>query len=195
MLERRAPDFTVPEGVGPVECGQGEHEDVAMIPRVLDARRVTFKFALGAEFIGAIKVLHAIGLDRTDLIAVGDQQVRPRDVVAALVPDAVILADNMIGRSMVGIHVTGLKDGKPREIFHYQMADAQETNARYGLQAVAWQAGFNPVVSMELLATGAWKGTGVLSSESFDPEPYLAILDRDGIHHAIMEIEPGKATA
>lgn len=68
-------------------------------------------------------------------------------------------------------------------------------NRRYGLPAVAWQTGFNPVVAMELLATGAWKGAGVLSNESFDPDPYLAILDRDGIHHAIMEIEPGKATA
>ncbi len=187
--------FIFPEGVGPVECVQVEHEDVVMIPRVLDARRVTFKFALGAEFIGALKVLHAIGLDKTDLITVGDQQVRPRDVVAALVPDPSTLGDHMTGRAIVGIHVTGLKDGKPREVFQYQMADALESNAKYGLQAVAWQTGFNPVVSMELLADGVWKGAGVLSSESFDPDPYLAILDRDGIHHATIEIEPGHAVA
>jgi saccharopine dehydrogenase-like NADP-dependent oxidoreductase len=60
---------------------------------------------------------------------------------------------------------------------------------------VAWQAGFNPVVAMELLATGEWQGTGVLSADSFDPDPYLAILDRDGIHHATVEIEPGHAFA
>ena len=45
---------------------------------------------------------------------------------------------------------------------------------------------------MELLAEGAWQGAGVLSAESFDPDPYLAILDRDGIHHAMIEIEPGQ---
>ena len=139
-----------------------EHEDIVMIPRVLDARRVTFKFALGEEFIGALKVLHAIGLDRTDPIEVDGQRVRPRNVVSALVPDPATLGDHMTGRVIVGTHVTGLKDGKPREIFSYQMCDAQDTMRRFGLQPVAWQAGFNPVVAMELLATGAWQGEGVL---------------------------------
>jgi saccharopine dehydrogenase (NAD+, L-lysine forming) len=187
--------FVFPEGIGPVECVHVEHEDVTMIPRVLDARRVTFKFALGEEFIGALKVLHAIGLDRTDPITVDGQQVRPRNVVAALLPDPATLGDNMSGRAVVGTHVTGIKDGRPREIFSYQMCDAQDTMRRFGLQPVAWQTGFNPVVAMELLAEGAWQGAGVLSAESFDPDPYLAILDRDGIQHATIEIEPGRAVA
>jgi saccharopine dehydrogenase-like NADP-dependent oxidoreductase len=183
--------FVFPEGIGPVECVHVEHEDVAMMPRVLDVRRVTFKYALGAEFIGALKVIHAVGLDRTDPITVDGQEVRPRNVLAALLPDPATLGSNMIGSAMVGTHVTGLKDGRPREIFSYQVCDAQETLARYGLQVVAWQTGFNPVVAMELLATGAWQGSGVLSAESFDPDPYLAILDRDGIQHATIEIKPG----
>jgi saccharopine dehydrogenase-like NADP-dependent oxidoreductase len=187
--------FIFPEGVGPVECVHVEHEDVVMIPRVIDARRVTFKYALGAEFIGALKVLHAIGLDRTDAIDVDGQQVVPRNVVTALVPDPADLGDKMTGRAIVGVHVTGLKDGQLREVFSYQMCDAQETMARYGLQPVGFQAGFNPVVAMELLAEGVWEGAGVRSAESFDPDPYLAILDRDGIHHATIDIEPGGAFA
>lgn len=187
--------FVFPEGVGPVECVHVEHEDVAMIPRVLDVRRVTFKYALGEEFIGALKVLHAIGLDRTDAIEVDGQQVIPRNVVTALVPDPAELGDSMVGRAIVGAHITGLKDGEPREVFSYQMCDAQDIMSRYGLQPVGFQAGFNPVVAMELLATGAWQGSGVLSAESFDPDLYLAILDRDGIHHATIDIEPGTAFA
>jgi saccharopine dehydrogenase-like NADP-dependent oxidoreductase len=187
--------FIFPEGIGPVECVHVEHEDVAMIPRVLDVRRVTFKYALGAEFIGALKVLHAIGLDRTDEIEVDGQLVRPRNVVSALVPDPATLGDNMVGKVIVGTHITGLKDGRPREVFSYQMCDAADTVSRFGLQPVAWQAGFNPVVAMELLSEGSWQGTGVMTAESFDPDPYLAILDRDGIHHATVEIEPGKAFA
>jgi saccharopine dehydrogenase (NAD+, L-lysine forming) len=187
--------FVFPEGVGPVECVHVEHEDVVMIPRVLDVGRVTFKYALGAEFIGALKVLHAIGLDRTDAIEVDGQQVVPRNVVAALVPDPADLGDSMTGRVIVGAHITGLKDGVAREIFSYQMCDAQDTMTRFGLQPVGWQAGFNPVVAMELLAEGVWQGSGVRSAESFDPDPYLAILDRDGIHHATIDIEPGTAVA
>jgi saccharopine dehydrogenase-like NADP-dependent oxidoreductase len=187
--------FIFPEGIGPVACVHVEHEDVVMIPRVLDARRVTFKYALGEEFIGALMVLHAIGLDRTDAIEVDGQQVIPRNVVTALVPDPADLGENMTGRAIVGTHVTGLKDGKPREIFSYQMCDAQDIMARYGLQPVGFQAGFNPVAAMELLAEGVWSGSGVLSAESFDPDPYLAILDRDGIHHATIDIVPGGAFA
>jgi saccharopine dehydrogenase-like NADP-dependent oxidoreductase len=119
----------------------------------------------------------------------------PRNVVTALVPDPADLGDKMTGRAIVGVHVTGLKDGQLREVFSYQMCDAQETMARYGLQPVGFQAGFNPVVAMELLAEGVWEGAGVRSAESFDPDPYLAILDRDGIHHATIDIEPGGAFA
>ena len=187
--------FVFPEGIGPVECVHVEHEEVTLLPRWMDARRVTFKYALGDEFIGVLRTLHAIGLDRDDPIRVRDVEVRPRDVVAALVPDPATLGDHMRGRAVVGTHVTGLRDGRPREVYLYQMCDAEETMARHGLQPVAWQTGFNPVVAMELLAEGAWSGAGVLGCEAFDPDPYLAILDRDGIHHAMMEIEPGSATA
>ncbi len=187
--------FVFPEGIGPVECVHVEHEEVTLLPRWIDARRVTFKYALGDEFIDVLRTLHAIGLDRNDPIRVGDVQVRPREVVAALVPDPATLGDHMRGRAVVGTHVTGLRDGRAREVYLYQMCDAQETMARYGLQPVAWQTGFNPVVAMELLAEGAWQGAGVLGCEAFDPDPYLAILDRDGIHHAMVEVEPGHATA
>jgi saccharopine dehydrogenase-like NADP-dependent oxidoreductase len=63
--------------------------------------------------------------------------------------------------------------------------------AEWGLQAVALQTGFNPVLAMELLATGVWQGSGVLGPEAFDPDPYLALMDRDGFHHAVVEMEPG----
>lgn len=71
----------------------------------------------------------------------------------------------------MGTHVTGIKDGKPREIFSYQMCDAEDIMSQFGLQAVGWQAGFNPVVAMGRLAEGVWPGMGILTAESFDPDP------------------------
>ena len=106
---------------------------------------MTFKYALGEEFIGALMLLHALGLDRTDPIEVDGQQVIPRNVVAALVPDPSTLGESMMGRAIVGTHVTGLKDGAPREIFSYQMCDAEDIMGRFGLQPVGWQTGFNAV--------------------------------------------------
>ena len=188
----RPESFPFPEGIGPVECVNVEHEEVLLVPRYLDGlKRVTFKYALGGDFIEKLRFLHEIGLDRVEPVTVRGVQVSPRDVVAAVVPDPITMGDKMRGRAIVGTWVIGLKDGKPREVFLYQMADAAETLRSTGSQVVGWQTGFNPVIAMELLATGAWAGSGVHAPEAFDPDPYLALLDRYGIHHAMIEMEPG----
>ena len=184
--------FPFPEGIGPVECVNVEHEEVLLVPRWLpDVKRVTFKYALGSDFIEMLKLLHDIGLDRTEPVTVRGVEVSPRDVVAAVVPDPITMGDKMVGRAIVGTWVIGTKDGKPREVFLYQMADAAETLRTTGSQVVGWQTGFNPVVAMELLAEGAWSGAGVLGPEAFDAAPYLELMDRYGIHHAMVEMEPG----
>jgi len=183
--------FPFPEGIGPVECVNVEHEEVLLIPRWVETGKVTFKYALGADFIDKLKTIHALGMDRTDAVRVKGVEVAPRDVLAAITPDPISLGDKFRGRAVVGTWVLGLKDGKPRETFAYQMADAEEIWATFGLQIVGWQTGFNPTIAMELLATGAWSGAGVLGPESFDPDPYLALLDLHGIHHATIDMEPG----
>ncbi len=184
--------FPFPEGIGQVECVNVEHEEVLLVPRYLKGvRRVTFKYALGSDFIAKLQFLHDIGLDRVEPVRVRGVEVSPRDVVAAVVPDPITMGDKMVGRAVVGTWVIGQKDGKPREVFLYQMADAADTLRTTGSQVVGWQTGFNPVIAMELLASGAWSGSGVHAPEAFDPDPYLALLDRYGIHHAMLEMEPG----
>ncbi len=184
-------DFPFPEGIGPVECVNVEHEEVVLVPRWIETRRATFKYALGSDFIDKLKTIHALGMDRTDRISVKGVEVAPRDVLAAITPDPITLGGRFRGRAVVGTWVLGVKDGKPRETFAYQMADAVEIWAKHRLQVVGWQTGFNPTIAMELLATGAWSGAGVLGPEAFDPDPCLALLDLHGIHHATVEMEPG----
>ena len=87
--------FDFPEGIGPVECVNVEHEEVLLMPRWVDAKRVTFKYGLGDEFIDVLKVLHKLGLDRTEKVRVGGVEVSPRDVVAACLPDPATLGDRM----------------------------------------------------------------------------------------------------
>ena len=172
--------FEFPEGIGPVECVNVEHEEVVLMPRVLDAKRVTFKFGLGDEFIEVLRTLNKLGLDRTEPVSIRGQLVSPRDVVAACLPDPLTLGDKMTGRTCAGVWVTGRgKDGAPREVYIYHVSDNEWTMAEYGAQAVVWQTAMNPVVALELLASGAWGGAGVLGPESFDPKPFLDLL-RDG---------------
>ena len=186
--------FEFPEGIGPVECVNVEHEEVLLMPRWVDARRVTFKFGLGDEFIDVLKTLRKLGLDRTEPVTVRGVQVSPRDVVAACLPDPLTLGDKMEGKTCAGLWVTGTgKDGAAREVYLYHVADNAWTMKEYGAQAVVWQTAMNPVVALELLATGAWSGAGVLGPEAFPSEPFLDLL-RDGYGQAWVVQERDPAT-
>ncbi|MFL5648284.1 MAG: saccharopine dehydrogenase family protein [Chloroflexota bacterium] len=173
--------FDFPEGIGPVECVNVEHEEVLLVPRWVKARRVTFKYGLGDEFINVLKVLHMVGLDRTDKVRVGGVEVSPRDVVAACLPDPARIGDRMRGKTCAGTLVTGTgKDGNPRRVYLYHVVDNEVTMARDGSQAVVWQTAINPVIALELLATGVWTGSGVLGPEAFDAVPFLDLLTAYG---------------
>jgi len=169
--------FDFPEGIGPQECVNVEHEEVLLVPRWIECKKVTFKYGLGQEFIDVLKTLHKLNLDSTLELNVKGAIVSPRDVVAAALPDPLTLGDRMSGKTCAGTWVSGLgKDGKSREVYLYHVTDNEWSMREYGTQAVTWQTAMNPVIALELLATGAWTGTGVLGPEAFDAIPYLKLM-------------------
>jgi saccharopine dehydrogenase (NAD+, L-lysine forming) len=173
--------FVFPEGIGPIECVNVEHEEVLLIPRAVTCRRVTFKYGLGDEFIEVLRVLDKTGLAATEPVRVRGVEVSPRDLVAAVLPDPATLGDRMQGRTCAGTWLTGTGvDGRPREVYLYHVSDNADTMARHGAQAVVWQTAINPVVALELLATNVWQGAGVLGPESFDAVPFLDRLRERG---------------
>ena len=183
--------FTFPAGIGPVECVNVEHEEVLLMPRWVQARRVTFKYGLGAEFIGVLRTLHKLGLDSTGPVQVGGASVSPRDVVAACLPDPATLGDKMSGLTCAGTWVTGAgPDGAPREVYLYHVVDNAWSMAEYGSQAVVWQTAVNPVVALELIDAGAWGGAGVLGPEALPPRPFLDLLTDYGSPWACEERPP-----
>ncbi len=183
--------FEFPEGIGPVECVNVEHEEVLLVPRWVDCRRVTFKYGLGDEFIEVLKTLHRLGLDRKEPIRVKGAEVAPRDVVAASLPDPATLGERMSGKTCAGTVVSGTGvDGQPRRTYLYHVVDNEWSMREYGAQAVVWQTALNPVVALELLAGGEWTGTGVLGPEAFPARPFLDKLAEYGSPHGTLELEP-----
>jgi saccharopine dehydrogenase-like NADP-dependent oxidoreductase len=181
--------FDFPEGIGPVECVNVEHEEVLLMPRWVDAKRATFKYGLGDEFIGVLKTLHKLGLDATEKVSVGSVEVSPRDVVAACLPNPAMLGDRMHGKTCAGLWVTGTgQDGKPRSTYLYHVVDNDWSMREYGHQCVVWQTAVNPVVALELLANGTWSGAGVLGPEAFDAVPFLELLNEYGSPWGQMEV-------
>ena len=173
--------FDFPAGIGPVECVNVEHEEVLLMPRWLEANRVTFKYGLGTAFIDVLKTLHKLGLDKTAPLRVGGSEVSPRDVVAAALPDPATLGDKMSGKTCAGVYVTGRgKDGEPLATYLYHVVDNAWSMREYGHQCVVWQTAINPVIALELLARGTWSGAGVLGPEAFDAVPFLDLLTEYG---------------
>ncbi len=180
--------FHFPEGIGPLEVVNVEHEEVVLIPRWVKCKKVTFKYGLGDKFINAVRVLKMIGLHSREPIEVKGVKVAPADVVAALLPDPAKLGPLMSGKTCVGTWVRGWKNGRPREIYLYQSTDNQDTMSKYGVQAVSWQTAVGPVITLELLAKGIWQGKGVFGPEAFDPDPFLDLMPKYDFPYGIVEM-------
>ncbi|CAB4548407.1 MAG: ATP-binding protein [Actinobacteria bacterium] len=173
--------FEFPEGIGAVECVNVEHEEIPMLARTIKANRITFKYGLGSEFISVLKTLHKLGLDSTKpkrvRSAQGPVDVAPRDMVAAVLPDPATIGPRMTGKTCAGLLVTGKdKEGKDRATYLYHVADNAETMADIEAQCVVAQTAFNPLIALELIATGVWSGSGVVGPEVFDAKPFLDLM-------------------
>jgi saccharopine dehydrogenase-like NADP-dependent oxidoreductase len=174
--------FSFPEGIGPLSCVNVEHEEVVLMPRWLDVGRVTFKYGLGQEFIDVLRTLHKLGLDGTEAVEVKGTAVSPRDVVAAVLPDPATLGRDMRGKTCAGAWVRGAGlEGEDRSIYLYHVVDNAWSMREFGHQAVVWQTAVMPAVAIEMLAAGAWSGAGVLGPEAFDADPFLELLDDQGV--------------
>jgi len=181
--------FDFPE-IGSVEVVNIEHEEVLLVPRWVKAKRVTFKYGLGDQFIEVLKTLHMLGLDNKEKIDVKGVQVAPRDVVAACLPDPAHLGEKMKGKTCAGTYVTGTKDGKKRAVYLYQVADNEECMKTWGCQAVVAQTAFSAVIAMDLIAHDLWKGVGVLGPEAFEPIVFMDKMADYGFPYGMKEMDP-----
>ena len=180
--------FEFPEGIGAVECVNVEHEEIPMLPRTMDVKKVTFKYGLGSDFIDVLKTLHHLGIDATKPVRVrsgsGPVDVSPRDVLVAVLPDPATIGPRMEGKACAGVLITGKdKSGKDRATYIYHVADNAETMKEYDSQCVVLQTAFNPLVALELIAEGVWSGVGVMAPEQFAPKPFLDLMSSSTGYH------------
>jgi len=169
--------FFFPGGIGDVEVVNVEHEEVLLVPRVIDCNRVTFKYGVPREFRQLLLNLESVGMaDAKSKIKIGDVEIAPRDFLVKVVPSPVESSNNMTGKGCAGTWVTGKKDGLTRSVYLYQVADNQECIKKYGTNSVVAQTAVMPVIMLELIAKGIWDLKGVHGPESFDPDPAIERL-------------------
>jgi saccharopine dehydrogenase-like NADP-dependent oxidoreductase len=188
--------FNFPGGIGDVEVVNVEHEEVLLVPRVIDCNRVTFKYGVPADFRQLLQNLEAVGMaEAKKKIKVGDSEIAPRDFLVKVVPSPVESTGDMVGQGCAGTWVTGKKDGKRRSVYLYQVADNQDCMAKYGTNSVVAQTAVNPVIMLELLDAGIWDLKGVHGPESFPPEPFVERLAKYEFPAGIREMDSEYADA
>jgi len=166
--------FSFPGGIGDIEVINVEHEEVMLVPRVIDCNRVTFKYGVPREMRELLLNLQQCGMDDASRkIKVGDSEITPRDFLVKVVPNPLELAPKMVGQGCAGTWVTGIKDGLKRSVYLYQIADNQDCYKKFGTNSVVAQTAFTPVIMLELFDKGIWNLKGVHGPESFDPDPYI----------------------
>jgi saccharopine dehydrogenase-like NADP-dependent oxidoreductase len=188
--------FFFPGGIGDVEVVNVEHEEVLLVPRVIKCNRVTFKYGVPREFRQLLLNLESVGMaEAKKKVKVGDAEIAPRDFLVKVVPSPVESSNKMTGKGCAGTWVTGWKNKKYRSVYLYQVADNQDCIKKYGTNSVVAQTAVMPVIMLELVAKGIWKGAGVFGAESFDPDPAVERLAKYEFPAGIREMDSEYAEA
>jgi saccharopine dehydrogenase (NAD+, L-lysine forming) len=173
--------FDFPE-LGVLNCYYVDHEESRTLPRFFPtAQTVDFKLCMDEVTVETLRVMKSLGLSRKDRVQVGNHSIVPRDLVVALLPDPRDLAGRMRGKTCVGTLAKGFKNGEPKSHYIYNVTDHETVFKELGVQATAYQTGIPPVIAARLIAHGVWNGTGVMSPEQFNPDPFLEQLGREGM--------------
>jgi saccharopine dehydrogenase-like NADP-dependent oxidoreductase len=186
---RREYDFPV---VGRHPVYLNGHDELHSLATHIDANSIRFWMGFGDHYINVFTVLRTLGLLSHEPVELaGGGEVVPLQVVKAVLPDPQSLAAGYSGKTCIGDVVKGTKDGKPREMFIYQVSDHADAFAEVESQGISYTAGVPPVAAAVLVAQGAWDAGRMVNVEELDPEPFIALLDRTGLPTEYLEIEPG----
>lgn len=175
--------------VGPKDSYLLYHEEMeSLVKHIKGLKRIRFFMTFGESYLTHMRCLENVGMLRIDEIDVDGKKVIPIQVLKALLPDPATLGHRTIGKTNIGIVAEGIKEGKSRKIYIYQVKDHQDCYAEVQSQAVSYTAGVPPVIGAKLIAQNKWQGHGVFNVEEFDPDPFMEELIQQGLPWKIQEM-------
>ena len=164
------------------------HEEIESLTKNFpEIKRMRFFMTFGQSYLTHMKCLENVGMLSTEPINFEGQQIVPIQFLKALMPDPATLGPRTVGKTNIGCIFTGVKDGKKRTIYIYNVCDHQEAYKEVGSQAISYTTGVPAMISAALLATGTWKGAGAFNLEEFDPDPFMQMLNEFGLPWNVVE--------
>jgi saccharopine dehydrogenase (NAD+, L-lysine-forming) len=180
--------------VGPKDSYLLYHEEEeSLVKNIPGLERIRFWMTFGESYLTHLKVLDNVGLTRIDPIEVDGCQVIPLHVLKALLPDPASLGPRTRGKTNIGVVVHGLKDGKEKTIYIYQVKDHQDCYSEVLSQGVSYTTGVPAMIGAKLMLQKIWYEEGVHNMEEFDPDPFMDELNKQGLPWKVMELESPEA--
>lgn len=171
-----------PEGIGAKKIFLLYHEELeSLIKHFPKIRRARFWMTFGEQYLTHLRVLENVGMTRIDPVIYNGVEIVPLQFLKALLPDPASLGQTTKGRTCIGCLAEGIKDGKPKKAFIYNICDHENCYKEVNAQAISYTTGVPAMIGAKMLAEGTWKGSGVFNMEQFDPDPFMNDLNRYGL--------------
>ncbi len=180
--------------IGPRKAYLIYHEEEESLVRHMEGlERIRFWMTFGDEYLTHLRVLQNVGMTRIDPVEFQGHRIVPLEFLKAVLPDPGSLGENYSGKTCIGCQIEGLKDGRPRRVTIYNVCDHAECYREVGAQAVSYTTGVPAMIGARMVLTGAWRGRGVFNMEQFDPDPFMADLNRCGLPWKVIQEDPRAA--
>ena len=176
--------------VGPKDSYLLYHEEMeSLVKHIKGLKRIRFFMTFGESYLTHMKVLENVGMLGIEPVEHQGQKIIPIEFLKTLLPDPASLGPRTKGKTNIGIFAKGIKDGKPRTIYIYQVSDHEQCYAEVMSQGVSDTTGVPAMIGAKLMLEKKWYRTGVHNMEEFDPDPFMEELNRQGLPWQIMELE------
>ena len=182
--------YDFPEGIGPKKCFLMYHEELeSLVLNLKGLKRARFWMTFSDNYLNHLKVLGNVGMTRIDPVEFQGQQIVPIQFLKTLLPDPASLGPLTKGKTCIGCLMKGVKNGKPRTYYIYNICDHEACYREVQSQAISYTTGVPAMIGALMMVTGKWKGHGVFNMEQLDPDPFMAALNKYGLPWQEMFIE------
>lgn len=174
--------YNFPEGIGPKKIYLMYHEELeSLVKHFPEIKRGRFWMTFSDQYLTHLRVLENIGMTRIDPINYQGMEIVPLQFLKAVLPDPGSLGPLTKGRTCIGCLIRGMKDGKRKSYYIYNICDHQKCYEEVGSQAVSYTTGVPAMIGAMMMLNGSWRGQGVFNMEQFDPEPFMEKLNIHGL--------------
>ena len=169
------------------------HEELeSLVKNIKGLKRIRFFMTFGQSYLTHMKCLENVGMLRIDEVEHNGMKIVPIQFLKTLLPDPASLGPRTKGKTNIGCVIRGLKDGKERQVYIYNVCDHEVCYAETGAQAVSYTTGVPAMIGSLMVAKGIWSSKGVFNMENFDAKPFMDELNKQGLPWEVIEMKPGE---